>query len=90
MSANVYREQLVEPGDRVISALDNMTWDEAIAQVDEMGQHIGMGKTNSLHQRLGADLIVVGRGINKASDYDMTKAEAAEAIAEDVKEALAS
>lgn len=55
MSVNVYREQLVEPGDRVIAALDNMGWDEAITQVTEIGAYIGMGKTNSLHQRLGSD-----------------------------------
>jgi orotidine-5'-phosphate decarboxylase len=58
MSANVYREQLLVPGDRVISALDNMSWTEAIDQVSEIGAHIGMGKTNSLHQRLGANYAV--------------------------------
>jgi orotidine-5'-phosphate decarboxylase len=55
MPSNIYREQLSEPGDRVISALDNMSWEAAIAQVSEIGAHIGMGKTNSLHQRLGTD-----------------------------------
>ncbi len=58
MSENVYRSQLVEPGDRVISALDNMPWVEAIDQIGEIGSHIGMGKTNSLHQRLGSDYAV--------------------------------
>ncbi|MDB5175678.1 MAG: orotidine 5-phosphate decarboxylase [Candidatus Saccharibacteria bacterium] len=55
MSANIYREQLVVPGDRVISALDNMSWEAATAQVNEIGDFIGMGKTNALHQRLGTD-----------------------------------
>lgn len=64
MSENIYREQLDQPGDRVISALDNMSWDEAIAQVNEIGAHIGMGKTNSLHQRVGADFAVSTLGEN--------------------------
>lgn len=55
MAENLYREQLEAPGDRVISALDDMTWDEAIAQAQEIGPYIGMAKTNSLHQRLGSD-----------------------------------
>lgn len=55
MSTNVYREQLVEPGDRVISAFDNMTWQAANSQAQEIGPHIGLAKTNSLHQRLGTD-----------------------------------
>lgn len=53
--ANIYREQLQVPGDRVISALDNMSWEEATAQAQEIGQYIGIAKTNSLHQRLGTD-----------------------------------
>lgn len=37
----------------------------------------------------GADLVVVGSAINKAADYGMTKAEASQAIGEEVKEGLA-
>ncbi len=37
----------------------------------------------------GADLIVVGRGINKAADYGLTKAEAATAVGEESAEGLA-
>lgn len=55
MSANVYREHLVLPGDRVISAFDNMAWNEAISQAGEIGPYIGMAKTNSLSVRDGAD-----------------------------------
>lgn len=58
MSENVYRDQLITPGDRVISALDNMTWEEAFAQMGEIGEFIGMGKTNSLHKRRGSDYAV--------------------------------
>ena len=58
MSENAFRAQLMEAGDSVISALDDMSWDEAIAQVSEIGEHIGMAKTNSLHQRRGADYAV--------------------------------
>lgn len=36
----------------------------------------------------GADLVVVGRAINKSSDYGMTKAEAAQAIGEEIKTGL--
>jgi orotidine-5'-phosphate decarboxylase len=39
--------------------------------------------------RKGADLIVVGRGIASAAEFDVTKAEAAQAIGEEVGEALA-
>lgn len=58
MSANDFRERLVVPGDRVISALDNMSWEQAISQVEEIGSHIGMAKSNSLHQRKGANFAV--------------------------------
>lgn len=37
----------------------------------------------------GADLIVVGRAINNASDYSLTKAEAVQAVVEEIKEGLA-
>jgi orotidine-5'-phosphate decarboxylase len=36
----------------------------------------------------GADLIVVGSAINKAEDYDMTKAEAAQEVAAEIAEGL--
>jgi orotidine-5'-phosphate decarboxylase len=36
----------------------------------------------------GADMVVVGGGINKASDYGMTKAEAAQAVGEEIGTAL--
>ena len=55
MSTNIYRDQLVEPGDRVISAFDNMPWDVASEQAREIGPYIGYAKTNSLHQRMGTD-----------------------------------
>lgn len=55
MSENIYRAQLVTPGDRVISAFDNMSWQAAEDQAREIGPHIGYAKTNSLHQRLGTD-----------------------------------
>lgn len=38
----------------------------------------------------GVDLIVVGRAINKAGDYGLTKAEAAQAIGEEMKTGLAA
>ena len=40
--------------------------------------------------RDGADLVVVGRGINKAKDYGLSKAEAAQAVGDEIKEGLAA
>lgn len=64
MSANVYREQLDAPGDRVISAFDKMSWEEAEQQAQEIGQYIGYAKSNSLHQRKGTDGAVATFGEN--------------------------
>ncbi len=55
MAENLYRNQLLIPGDRVISAFDNMSWGEAVMQAEEIGPHIGFVKSNSLHQREGTD-----------------------------------
>jgi orotidine-5'-phosphate decarboxylase len=45
--------------------------------------------TNAIDaMRYGADLVVVGRGINKAADYGLTKLEAARHIAEEIKTGL--
>lgn len=38
----------------------------------------------------GADFVVIGRGLNKAADYGMTKKEAAVAVGEEIKEGLPS
>jgi orotidine-5'-phosphate decarboxylase len=48
-------------------------------------------RTNTARRAMndGVDLVVVGRGINKAADYNLTKAQAAQAIAEEIKEGLA-
>lgn len=52
---NVYREAIEAPSDRVIVALDNMGWNEAKSVMDEVAEHVGMGKANSLAQRGGWD-----------------------------------
>lgn len=58
MSGIEVREALQRPGDRVISAFDDMTWGVALDQAAEIGPHIGVAKTNSLHQRAGVDVAV--------------------------------
>ncbi len=52
---NIYRAQLARPGDRIITALDGMDWTQAEAQAEEIGEVVGLAKTNALHQRLGSD-----------------------------------
>ncbi len=66
MAENIYRAQLVVPGDRVISAFDNMSWAEAEAQAQEIGPHIGYAKTNALHLRKGTD-----HAVNTLADHGL-------------------
>ena len=66
MQENIYRAQLEVPGDRVISAFDNMTWHAAAAQAEEIGPHIGYAKTNALHQRKGTD-----HAVQTVADYGL-------------------
>ena len=50
---NVYREAIEAPSDRIIVALDDMTWGEATQVIYETKEFIGLGKANSLAQRNG-------------------------------------
>jgi orotidine-5'-phosphate decarboxylase len=51
--ANQFRETIQTPEDRVIVALDNMGWKEALTTMSEVSDHVGMGKANSLAQKEG-------------------------------------
>lgn len=53
MAENVYRELIEDPSDRVIVALDDMTWDRAVSVMRETHLLVGMGKINSLAQNDG-------------------------------------
>lgn len=50
---NAGRDDIQAPSDRVIVALDNMTWDKATAIIEETAPYTGMAKANSLAQRFG-------------------------------------
>lgn len=51
--ANEYRETINQPSDRVIVALDNMTWGVAQELMGEVGSYVGMAKANSIAQKQG-------------------------------------
>lgn len=53
MSAEIFRQTIEQPSDRVIVALDNMSWGQADEVMDEVGAHVGMAKANSIAQRKG-------------------------------------
>lgn len=53
MSAEIFRQSIEIPSDRVIVALDNLTWDQATEVMKEVGPHVGMGKGNSIAQKKG-------------------------------------
>jgi orotidine-5'-phosphate decarboxylase len=53
MPENVYRRSIEKPSDRIIVALDNMDWDQARQTMSQVGAFVGMGKANSIAQRLG-------------------------------------
>lgn len=55
MAENPYREAIETPSDRIIVALDNMSWDTANDVMDDVRQYVGMGKANSIAQTLGWD-----------------------------------
>lgn len=48
MAENVYRNLIEKPGDEVIVALDNMSWQEAAQVMSDVSDHVGLGKINSL------------------------------------------
>jgi orotidine-5'-phosphate decarboxylase len=52
---NVYRDLIQNPSDRVIIALDDMSWTQAADLMLEVEGFVGMGKINSLAQRKGWD-----------------------------------
>lgn len=51
--SNIYRESISRPSDRVILALDNMSWGDVAEILPETEGLIGMGKINSLSQKEG-------------------------------------
>ncbi|TXG77808.1 orotidine-5'-phosphate decarboxylase [Patescibacteria group bacterium] len=51
--ANEYRSTIEQPSDRIIVALDKMTWHVASEVMGEVGPHVGMAKANSIAQRHG-------------------------------------
>ena len=53
MSENIYRDAIEKPRDRVIVALDNMTWRQAQITMTDAGENVGMGKANALAQKQG-------------------------------------
>lgn len=53
MPGYTYREQIQTASDRIIVALDNMTWPVATEVLDEVGRNIGIGKANSIAQKRG-------------------------------------
>lgn len=58
MSDNIFRSELLTPGDRIIDAYDGMKWPAILGTAREVGPFTGMGKTNSAHVRPGADYAV--------------------------------
>lgn len=58
MSAEIIRNQITNPGDRIIVAYDGLVWSDIIETANEVGQYTGYGKTNSAHVRTGADFTV--------------------------------
>ncbi len=53
MSAETYRDAIKEPRDHLILGLDDMTWQEAGAIIEQTSPYIGMAKINSLADRKG-------------------------------------
>lgn len=53
MAENVYRQTIEAPSDRIIVALDNMNWDQAVATMDQVAEFVGMGKANSIAKKYG-------------------------------------
>lgn len=53
MSAEIFRQSIEKPSDRVIVALDGMTWGQAIETICEVSPYVGMGKANSIAQKVG-------------------------------------
>ncbi|HSX18132.1 MAG TPA: orotidine-5'-phosphate decarboxylase [Candidatus Saccharimonadales bacterium] len=53
MAAEAYRAEIRIPSDRIIVALDNMDWTQASETMDKVGRYVGMGKANSIAQKLG-------------------------------------
>lgn len=51
--ANEYRSTIEQSEDRIIVALDKMTWDMASEIMGEVGPYVGMAKANSIAQRYG-------------------------------------
>jgi len=47
-----------DPRERIIIALDDMTWEEAGALLEEVGPHVGMAKANAMADRPGWDFAV--------------------------------
>ena len=54
MSAEAFREKIIEPRDSVILALDNMSWDTAISIMRETRRDIGNAKVESIIDPFGA------------------------------------
>jgi orotidine-5'-phosphate decarboxylase len=53
MSAEVIKQSIEKPSDRVIVALDNMNWEQAGEVMEEVGPYVGIAKANSLAQKNG-------------------------------------
>lgn len=56
--ADVFRQNLTNPGDHIVVAYDDMTWEKIRSTSREVGPYTLMGKTNSVHVRPGADFAV--------------------------------
>lgn len=53
MSENIYRQTIEVPSDRIIVALDNMSWNKAVDTMEQVSEWTGMAKANSIAQKKG-------------------------------------
>jgi orotidine-5'-phosphate decarboxylase len=64
MSAEIFRQTIEQPSDRVIVALDNMDWTEANDVMGEVGHYVGLAKANALADQLGWEHAVTEISVN--------------------------
>ncbi len=57
-AADIFRNELIVPTDRIIVAYDGMNWPQIMETAEAVGPVSGLGKTNSAHVRPGADFAV--------------------------------
>lgn len=67
MSANVFREAIKEPRDRLILGLDDMNWEEAYRFIEDTLPYISTAKVNSLADKRGYEPAI--QSINELGMY---------------------